>query len=631
MSDQQGRIESGRLRLLVLGALGVVYGDIGTSPLYALKESFHNRHFEVLGEAGVLGILSLILWSLILIVSVKYISIVLRADYKGEGGILALLALLTSDSNRPLGKSAATFFAALGVFGAALLFGDGIITPAISVLSAVEGLGYVAPGLNPLVLPLTILILFLLFLFQRIGTGRVGVIFGPVMCLWFLSIAAIGLWQIFHGPGVLRAFDPTRGITFLLTNGPSGFLVLGSVFLAVTGAEALYADLGHFGRRPISIAWHSLALPALALNYLGQGALVLRDPSALENPFFAAVPGWAFFPMLALATAATVIASQALISGAFSLTLQAVQLGYCPRLEIRHTSCDEHGQIYIPQVNWALMIGCIALVLGFRSSGALASAYGIAVTMTMVITTILFFAVTRRLWNWHPAASLAFAGIFLPIELGFLGANLVKIPQGGWFALVAALTLFVLMRTWKRGRSALYERIKPSLLPLDLFLESLDHSTVTVVPGCAVFLTSNPDTTPLALLHNLKHNKVLHATVIILTVKTELKAYVGTENEQLSVRSPGHGFHQVTAVCGYMDSPNVPQLLSRLVDFGIPIAPQEVTYFLSRERLVKGSRGNLRNWEMNLFSAQSKHGISPADFFHLPPDRVVEIGMQISF
>jgi len=629
--NPQGKINPKRLRLLALGALGVVYGDIGTSPLYALKESFHSRHNEFLGEAGVLGILSLILWSLILIVSVKYIMLVLRADFKGEGGILALLALLTSDSKRPLGKNSATIFATLGVFGAALLYGDGVITPAISVLSAVEGLGYVVPSLSHLVMPLAILILFLLFVVQKIGTGHVGVIFGPVMSLWFLSIAAVGIWQLIHEPRVLLAFDPSWGFSYLTTNGPSGLLVLGSVFLAVTGAEALYADLGHFGRRPISLAWHSLALPALALNYLGQGALVLRDPTAIENPFFAAVPGWAFFPMLGLATAAAVIASQALISGAFSLTLQAVQLGYCPRLEIRHTSRDECGQIYIPQVNWTLMIGCIALVLGFRSSGALASAYGIAVTMTMVITTILFFSVTRRLWNWHPAISLAVGGTFLVIEFGFLGANLVKIPNGGWFALMAAAIIFILMRTWKKGRSALFERIKPSLLPLDLFLESLDHSTVTVVRGCAVFLTSNPDTTPLALLHNLKHNKVLHETVIILTIKTELRAYMEADDEQISIRHLGHGFHQVTAVYGYMDVPDVPRLLTRFGELGIPIEPQEVTYFLSRERLVKGSHGNLRNWEMGLFSIQSKHGTSPADFYHLPPDRVVEIGMQISF
>lgn len=630
MSDRT-QIDPNRLRLLALGALGVVYGDIGTSPLYALKESFHTRHHGVLGEPAVLGVLSLILWALILIVSLKYITIVMRADHKGEGGILALLALLTSETKRPLRKRAAAVLATLGVFGAALLYGDGLITPAISVLSAVEGLGYVVPSLDALVLPLTVGILLLLFIFQRIGTGGVGQIFGPVMATWFLSIAAVGVWQMLQEPRVLRAFNPLWGISYLTANGPSGFLVLGSVVLAVTGAEALYADLGHFGRRPIALAWHGLALPALAFNYLGQGALVLRQPSAIANPFFAAVPGWAFFPMLALATAAAVIASQALISGAFSLTLQAVQLGYCPRLEIRHTSCDERGQIYIPQVNWTLMAGCIVLVLGFQSSGALASAYGIAVTMTMVITTILFIAVTRQLWKWHPVASVALGGFFLFIEFGFLAANIVKIPRGGWFALVAAGIVFVLMRTWKRGRTALFERIQPTLLPLDLFLENLDLSPATVVPGCAVFLTSNPDTTPLALLHNLKHNKVLHETVVILTVKTELRAYVQGEEERVSVRSPGHGFYQVTAVYGYMDEPHIPELMERLRDLGVPVASNEVTYFLSRERLVKGAHGKLRDWEMGLFSVQSKHGTSPADFFHLPPDRVVEIGMQICF
>lgn len=617
--------------MLALGALGVVYGDIGTSPLYALKESFHSVHHQGIGEAGILGILSLVLWSLILIVSGKYILIVMRADHKGEGGILALLALLTSEPKRPFGKRATTVLAALGVFGAALLYGDGVITPSISVLSAVEGLGYVAPGLKPLVIPLTIAILLLLFLVQRAGTSGVGRIFGPLMALWFLSIGLIGAWQALQEPTVLRALNPAWGIAYLTSHGPWGCLVLGSVFLAVTGAEALYADLGHFGLAPISYAWHRLALPALALNYLGQGALVLRDPAAMENPFFAAVPAWAFFPMLALATASAVIASQALISGAFSLTLQAIQLGFCPRLEIRHTSSEECGQIYIPQVNWALMAGCIALVVGFHSSAALASAYGIAVTMTMVITTILFTVVTWRIWNWNPLASLAVGGSFLLIEFGFLAANLVKIQNGGWFPLLIAALVFVLMRTWKRGRSALFARIQPSLLPLDVFLESLKASPPVVVPGCAVFLTSNPDSTPLALLHNLKHNRVLHETVIILTLRTELRAFVDGEHEQVSVRSPGPGFYQVTAVHGYMDEPHVPQLIGRLQNFGIAVVPSQVTYFLSRERLVKGPRGKLRNWEMNLFSLQSKHAASPADFFQLPPDRVVELGMQIRF
>lgn len=617
--------------MLALGAIGIVYGDIGTSPLYALKESLHSQNHANLGEPTILGILSLILWALILIVSVKYIAIIMRADYRGEGGILALLALLTSEEKRPFGKTAVTIFATLGLFGAALLYGDGLITPAISVLSAVEGLGFAAPALTPMILPITVGILLALFAFQHLGTGGVGRVFGPIMTIWFLAIGTIGLWQLIHEPSVLRAFNPMWGLNYLATNGPSGFLVLGSVFLAATGAEALYADLGHFGRRPISVAWHSLVLPALAFNYLGQGALVLRDPSAIENPFFASVPGWAFVPMLALATVAAVIASQALISGAFSLTLQAIQLGYCPRLEIRHTSKDQCGQIYIPQVNWVLMIGCIALVLGFGSSGALASAYGIAVTMTMVITTILFVAVTHRIWQWPLAASLLVGAAFLTIELGFLAANLVKIPQGGWFALITAATIFLLMRTWKRGRTALFDRIKPSLLPLDLFLETLDYSPPTIVPGCSVFLTSNPDSTPLALLHNLKHNKVLHETVIILTVKTELRAAIEHEVDRHSVRSLGRGFYQVTALYGYLEEPHIPELLAKLSEKEIPFSANEVTYFVSRERLVKGAPGKLAPWEMRLFSLQSKHGTSPADFFHLPPDRVVEIGLQISF
>lgn len=623
-----GRSQKHRLRLLALGALGVVYGDIGTSPLYALKEGFHARHHGIVGESAVLGILSLILWSLVLIVSIKYIALVLRADHKGEGGILALVALLRDGEGIRKGRWTPALIAT-GIFGAALLYGDGMITPAISVLSAVEGLSYATPSLQPFVLPATVVILLLLFAFQRTGAGNLGRVFGPIMLVWFASLAAIGIWQITKAPEVLRAWNPAWAFAYLTQNGAGGFFVLGSVFLAVTGAEALYADLGHFGRAPISMAWHRVVLPALALNYLGQGALVLHTPSAVENPFFATVPGWAFYPMLILATAAAVIASQALISGAFSLTMQAIQLGYFPRLDIRHTSSHESGQIYIPQINWALMLACIALVLGFQSSGALAGAYGIAVATTMVVTTLLFTMIVRQVWKWPPAVALGIGALFLIVEAGYLGANLFKIPHGGWFALTVGVALFTLMRIWRRGRSILYEKIHPTLLPLETFLESVEQAPPRTVRGCAVFLTSNADTTPLALLHNLKHNKVLHETVIVLTVRTELRAYIEHQDERIQARTLGRGFYQVTAVYGYMDEPSIPELMDALRDQGIPIPETDITYFLSRERLVPGALRDLRVWERRIFSTLSKHSTSPADFFHLPPDRVVEIGVQI--
>jgi len=615
-----------------IGATGIVFGDIGTSPLYAFKECFAVTHGHAINLPNVLGILSLILWALILIVSGKYILFILRADYKGEGGILSLIAQIFANPATQHGKHLIAIFTVLGIFGAALLYGDGMITPAISVLSAVEGLEYASPALEPYVLPIAVVILVLLFVFQHRGTGKLGIVFGPIMLVWFFALAAIGLWQICARPEVLLAFSPHYGVHFLLTHGVEGALVLGSVFLVVTGAEALYADLGHFGRTPIRLAWQTVVFPALALNYLGQGALILGnpDPQAVANPFYAAVPGWALYPMVGLATLATVIASQALIAGAFSLTLQAIQLGFCPRLRVQHTSAAEYGQIYIPQVNWGLMIACIALVLGFKSSDNLASAYGVAVSLTMLLTTVLFAYLVLKIWKWKLWQAILICGTFLAIESVFFTANSFKIPHGGWFGLLAAALVFVLMMTWKRGRRLLYKRLKPTLLPLDIFLKEVEKTSVPRVKGCAVFLSATSGITPLALLHNLKHNKILHETVVLLTIHIEAKAVVAPE-DRLSAGELGHGFHRAFANYGFMENPDVPALIDRLIALGVPVDPNDVTYFLSRETPVPGAVCRMAPWRRALFNFMSRNATSPARFFNLPPGRVVELGMQVEF
>lgn len=618
---------------LIIGALGVVYGDIGTSPLYAFKESLHASHGHGHSpEHAVYGLLSLILWALILIVSIKYVCFVLRADHHGEGGILALLGVLLDFGKKEGGGSWVRrmhVFTLLGVAGAALLYGDGIITPAISVLSAVEGLGYATPALGRWIVPISLAILVTLFLCQRFGTGSVGRVFGPVMLAWFGFLAVTGAWNLCGNWSVLWALNPLPGIRFLIEGGFTGFLVLGSVFLAVTGAEALYADLGHFGKGPIRSGWQWLVLPALALNYLGQGATVLRDPSAAENPFYAAVPGWALYPAILLATAATVIASQALISGAFSLTLQAIQLGYCPRLAVRHTSHSQRGQVYIPDVNWALMAGCVALVLIFRSSGALASAYGIAVTLTMLLTTALFAAVARRVWKWSLLSVAVFVAVFAAVELCFFAANAFKILSGGWFALLAAGIVFLLMSTWKAGRRELFNSISPSLLPLEKFLSELEKNPPVRVPGCAVFLASNAGPTPMALLQNMRHNKVLHETVILLSVKTEMQAFLDDDTDTIEVRDRGFGIYSVQARYGYMETPNVPLVVSLLPDYGVGIHPRDITFFLSRERIMPAASSRLGWLRRALFGILARNAAQPTDFFCLPPGRVVELGMQV--
>jgi len=623
---------SARRRLigLSIAALGVVYGDIGTSPLYAFKESMHSlRHHGL--PPSVLGILSLILWALILIVSIKYIAFILRADHRGEGGILALVALLfdRESCSKPLVGKAAFAFTMLGVLGAALLYGDGMITPAISVLSAMEGLGFAAPQLKPLIVPASVLILLGLFIFQKIGTGRVGAIFGPIMLVWFAFLAVTGLWNLVKAPEVLAAFNPVHGVQYLATHGFHGFLVLGSVFLAVTGAEALYADMGHFGKRPIRLGWHTIVIPALALNYLGQGAVVLRDPSAIENPFYAMVPSFLLFPTIILATMATVIASQALISGVFSLTLQAMYLGYCPRMTVSHTSHHERGQIYIPHVNWGLMAACIFLVVQFQTSGALASAYGIAVTLTMLITTILFAVITRKVWKWPLVATIAFTAVFGTIEFSFFLANTFKIIHGGWFALLVAAIIFVLMTTWKAGRDALYNSLKPGLIPANDFIDDIKRSQPQRVKGSAIFLTSTGGVTPIALLNNVRHNKVLHKTIVLISITSELRAYLDPEEESIRVEDLGAGFYNVTARFGYMETPNVPFVISLLPDYNVPIDPTDITYFLSRERIVSARIPRLSPLRRILFSFLARNATSPADFFCLPPGRVVELGAQV--
>jgi KUP system potassium uptake protein len=612
-----------RLAALSLGALGVVYGDIGTSPLYAIRECFHGEYAVAVTPTSVLGVLSLVFWSLVLVISIKYLAFVLRADNRGEGGILALVALAV-----PSGRARSTGrLALLGLFGASLLYGDGILTPAISVLSAVEGLEVVTPALRPLVLPLTVAILVGLFLLQSRGTGRVGLMFGPVVIVWFLALAAMGVAGIAENPGILAAVWPGHAARFFAAHGGHGFALLAAVFLVVTGGEALYADMGHFGPRPIRVGWFGLALPALLLNYFGQGALLLAQPDAAVSPFYRLAPEWALVPLVGLATAATVIASQALISGAFSLTQQAIQLGYAPRLPIRHTSAKERGQIYVPSVNWMLMVAACALVLGFGSSSHLAAAYGMAVTANMVITSALLCVVARRRWGWRRGALLLGAAL-LPIDLAFFGSNLLKITHGGWFSLAVAGVVFLVMSTWNRGRAVLRERLEETALPIDLFLPDLETSTLPRVPGTALFLTGDPAGTPLALLHNIKHNKVVHERTIFLTLLGEDVPYVAG-SDRLVTKALGQGFFRSVAHYGFMEMPDVPALLDQMRAQGLPIDPAEVTYFVGREQLIPTGGSGMGKWRERLFAYLARNAQSATAFFRIPPNRVVELGAQV--
>jgi KUP system potassium uptake protein len=634
-----------RLAILALGALGVVYGDIGTSPLYAFKECFFGPHSFPVTTGNVLGILSLIFWSLNFVVTFKYLSMVMRADNRGEGGILALLALV-----RPSGPLTRTgrLLIATGLFGSALLYGDGIITPAISVLSAVEGLKVATPALTHWVVPIAFLIILALFAFQRRGTARVGAVFGPVTGIWFICIAVFGVMGILREPGVLRALDPRYGVDFFAREGLTGITILAAIILVVTGGEALYADMGHFGRKPIRLAWFTLVLPALMLNYFGQGALILNDPGVARNPFYALVPGWALYPMVGVATAAAVVASQALISGAFSLTRQAIQLGYSPRMKIIHTSSSTIGQIYIPSVNTALMLACLGLVVTFRDSGALALTYGVALSGTMTITTILFAIVMRRLWNWSKWKVGIITVLFLTVDLAFVAANMLKVPNGGWLPLLVAAGVYLLMSTWKKGRVRLSHIVRENTLPIELFLQDIRRRQPHRVGGTAVFMTSDSDGAPPVLLHHLKHNKVLHQKVMLMSVHTEEIPHVA-ERERVRCSELGEGFYQVRVHYGFMETPDVPDVLralSRADDNGkpVPVKLADTTFYLGRETLIAipsskrakadGGRPEGRRmgrWRKKLFILMTRNAQSATAYFGIPPNRVVELGAQIQF
>jgi KUP system potassium uptake protein len=616
----------GRLALLALTALGVAYGDIGTSPLYALRECFHGQHAIRVSELHVLGVLSLIFWSLIIVVSIKYLLFILRADNHGEGGIMALTALVTPV--RAEATQTRKLMILLGLFGAALLYADGMITPAISVLSAVEGLEVAAPAMHPYIVPITVALLVGLFLFQARGTARVGSVFGPVMLLWMLAMAALGIGSVVQNPHVLLAVNPWYAGHFFFQAGWTAFVVLGTVFLVVTGGESLYADIGHFGTKPIRLAWFSLVLPSLLLNYFGQGALLLRDAEAAVNPFFRLAPQWALYPLIVLAASAAVIASQALITGAFSLTLQGIQLGYIPRLRIEHTSPAQRGQIYVPAVNWALLVASTAMVVGFESSGNLSAAYGVAIAVTMAITTALFFVFTRDRWKWPLALALGVCGGFLVLDFGYVVANMPKVDDGGWLPLVVAGVVFLLMSTWRDGRRHLGEEMRQRLIPLDLFVAELLGAPPRRVPGVAVFMSGNPIGTPPALRHNVAHNHVLHETTVIVCVETSESPRVPAA-QRAEVEEIGEGFWRVVLTYGFMEEPHVPWALDNLRDERLDLHREDISYFLGRETLLATKRRGLWKWREKLFVWMSRNAQTATRYFHLPPDRIVEIGVQV--
>ncbi len=612
---------------LSLAALGVVYGDIGTSPLYAMKESFIAHEGIMISREHILGVLSLIFWSLMIVISLKYLAFVMRADNNGEGGILALTALIVPKQKNAIRQSRRVLIL-IGLFGTALLYGDGMITPAISVLSAVEGLEVATPVLKPFIIPVAIGILIGLFMIQRHGTGKVGAIFGPIMVVWFSTLAVLGILHIAGEPSVLAALNPVHAARFIFDNKLTGFLALGSVFLVVTGSEALYADMGHFGRKPIQLAWFGLVLPALVLNYFGQGAMLMGDPSTIDSPFYRMAPSWALWPLLVLATAATIIASQALISGAFSLTMQAVQLGYLSRMRILHTSEKESGQIYIPAINWMLMAACVGLVIGFKSSGGLADAYGVAVATTMVITTMLFFTVTREQWNWPWPAAISISALFFAIDLTYFGANLFKVPTGGWFPLVIGFAVFGVMTTWKRGREILESRLKKGELPIERFIGSIATHPPERVQGTAIYLSSRFGAAPPALLTSFRHNEVLHETIMLLSIVTSDTPRVPPAR-RARVWDLGDGFFQVLLTYGFMEEPHVPEALQNIVQPGFGVRPEHTTYVLGRETVVATELEGMFIWRERLFAFMSRNATNAAHFFHLPAEQCLEIGLQI--
>lgn len=622
-----------RLLPLTVTALGVVYGDIGTSPLYAMRECFFGSHGVPPTHENVLGVLSLIVYALLLVISVKYVLIVMRADNQGEGGILALTSLVPGRKGEPAGARSRLahgrpVLVALGVFGTALLYGDGMITPAISVLGAIEGLEVATPFFRPYVVPVTVVILVALFSIQKFGTHRVGGLFGPIVIVWFVTIATLGVVWILEAPSVLAAFDPRHAIYFFVANGFMGFAVLGAVFLVVTGGEALYADMGHFGPQPIRLAWFALVLPALVLNYLGQGALLLENPHA-THPFFLLAPSWALYPLVGIATAAAIIASQALISGSFSITRQAIQLGLAPRLDVEPTSAREMGQIYVPQVNWALMVATVFIVIGFGSSGAVAAAYGIAVTLTMIITVLLLYIIMTERWRWPTATALAVMLVFLVIDVAFFGANALKILDGGWLTLVVAWLLFTMMTTWRTGRRLVAARLMARALPLDQFLATAAATQPARVPGTAVFMTAQPTGAPPALAHNMHYNKVLHERVVILMVTTAQEPHVPPA-QRITIEPLGHGVFNVRVQYGFMEDPDVPAALRQAREQGLPLDLDDLTYFLGRETiLVTRKDEGMAVWREKLFVLMARNAVRATAFFRLPPERVVELGVQV--
>jgi KUP system potassium uptake protein len=612
---------------LALGALGVVYGDIGTSPLYAIKECFHGLHAIPVSEENILGVVSLVFWSLTVVVTIKYVGFILRADNDGEGGIFALLALITSKPNTisPRARSTAVVAA---IFGSALLYGDGIITPAISVLSAVEGLSVATEALQPAVVPITCVVLFLLFFIQRRGTADIGNLFGPIMLLWFATIAALGISAMMRNPRILSALNPGYCVEFFASHRFHGLVVLASVVLCITGGEALYADLGHFGRKPIQVSWITFVFPALLCNYFGQGAALMETPGLAVNPFYGLVPRVFLYPMVALSTIATIIASQAMISGVFSLTQQAIQLGYCPRLRIVHTSAKTRGQIYVPEVNHALMVACIGLVLAFRGSSGLAGAYGIAVTAAMAITSIIYFFVVWKIWRWSLWRAVLLVGVFLAFDLTYFGANLLKVVDGGWFTLAVATSLAIAMATWKDGRRMLHERIVSARLPAEAFMEDIARTGPVRVPGTAVFMTISPVGIPPVLLHHYKHNRVFHEQVVLLSIVAVGVPTVPPE-ERLQLEPMGHGFYRLIAHYGFMETPNVHVIMRGAEGLGLKIIPEMTSYYLGRETLLTTGKSKMRHWRKTLFALMSRNTPTPTTYFGLPPGRVVELGVQV--
>lgn len=622
-----GKKNAGYIAFMTLGALGVVFGDIGTSPLYAMRECFNGPTHVPLDTFHIYGVVSLIFWALVIIICIKYLVVVMDADNRGEGGVLALMALVNREINVEKGmKGRCLMF--LGLFGAALLYGDGVITPAISVLSAVEGLQVGTDVFTPYVLPITIGILVLIFLVQSSGTNRIGVVFGPIILIWFTAIGVIGFFSAIQTPEIFQALSPHYALEFMLTGGWRMFGVLGSVFLAVTGGEALYADMGHFGKKPIRLGWFAIAFPGLIFNYLGQGALLMRDPSAVSNPFFLLAPSWALYPMVVLAALAAIIAAQAVISGSFSLTRQAVQLGFLPRLVIKHTSSEEIGQIYVPRINWALCLATVWLVLEFRTSSGLASAYGIAVSTCMLITTMLMFVVCRYVWNWSLwRSALVVAGFFV-VDFALFSANMAKFMDGGWFPVALGVFIFTLMTTWRKGRQILMLRLRARAIPLEKFITQLKESPPHRISGTAVFMSGSMDGTPPALVHNVKHNRVLHDCVIIMMVRTDDVPHVSVEN-RITLEKAREGFYRAVVHYGFKDSPNIPGALQIARGQGLDFKPSEVTYFLGRETLLATKNPGMAIWREELFAVMSANAQRATAFFQIPPDQVVEIGLQV--